>query len=161
MGQLSLFEQNESEENKVIWSLYVDGASRNNPGPAGAGIYILKNAEPFLKKGYYLGTMTNNQAEYNALLLGLFLIDPLWQESDKVHIFADSQLMIRQLQGEYKVVKPTLKVLYQCAVKWLQHKSYSLTHIMREENSIADLLANEGINKKIQIPDDFQHFCIP
>jgi ribonuclease HI len=161
MEQLSFLNSPDKNESKPTthWILYVDGAARNNPGPAGAGIYVLKNGEPYLKRGYYLGVMTNNEAEYNALLLGMFLLSPLWQEADELHIYADSQLMIRQLQGAYKVAKPTLKKLHGCAVKFLKLKKYQLMHIMRENNTIADLLANQGIDKRIPLPDGFNLFC--
>lgn len=161
MTQLSLFTPQERETSSpsgVVWHLYVDGASRNNPGPAGAGIYILKNGEPFLKRGFYLGEMTNNQAEYTALLLSLFLVESYLHPDDELHIFSDSQLMIRQLQGSYKV-RSHLKSLYDKAQAFLSSKKCMLNHIEREKNKIADALANQGIDKKISVPHEFQTFC--
>src|ERR1700736_5606512 len=66
----------------VKWQLFVDGAARNNPGPAGAGIYILKNGTPFIKQGFYLGSKTNNQAEYLALVLGLCQLRSVMKPAD-------------------------------------------------------------------------------
>jgi ribonuclease HI len=160
MEQMPLFKQskNDSKSSHAVWYLYVDGASRSNPGPSGAGVYVLKNGESFLKKGFYLGTMTNNQAEYQALLLGLFLLSPILHPDDEVHIYADSQLMIRQLQGKYKVIQPALKILHARALSFLKNKKFFLNHIMRENNTVADLLANRGIDKKISIPEEFKTF---
>lgn len=144
------------------WTLYVDGASRNNPGPAGAGVYLLKNNEPFLKKGFFLGTKTNNQAEYLALLIGLFFLDAQLSDHDMLKIFSDSQLLVRQLKQEYRVKHPDLIPLYACARSFLKDKPYIVKHIMREHNAVADELANIGIDNKNKhhIPSNFENFCM-
>ena len=77
MKQLDLFnndQQSPTTKKPSVWALFVDGASRNNPGPSGAGIYIEKDNILEIKEGYYLGIKTNNQAEYLALVLGLFIV---------------------------------------------------------------------------------------
>ncbi len=141
------------------WSLFIDGASRNNPGPSGAGIYLLKNGEPFLQQGYFLGTKTNNQAEYLALLLGLFLLEPLLAKDDLICVFSDSQLLVRQLNGIYKIKEASLVPLYTCAKNFLFKKNYVLEHILRYNNAAADKLANLGINRQTEPPGKFEQFC--
>lgn len=158
MTQLSIFDQSASTHKSVQWIVYIDGASRHNPGPAGAGVYILKNKEPYLRKSFYLGTKTNNQAEYLALLLSLFFLDSLLHDQDELHIFSDSQLIVRQMLGAYKVKEPSLRPLYERARAFLNHKKYSMHHVMREQNTIADRLANKGINDKEEPPAAFFTF---
>ncbi len=85
------------------WELYVDGAARNNPGPAGAGFYLLKNGVPVEEQGMFLGKKTNNQAEYLALLLGVYYAQRHMGPEDTLVIKADSELMVRQVQGIYKI----------------------------------------------------------
>lgn len=141
---------------KTIWKLFIDGASRNNPGKAGAGIYLLKNDEKVIQKGYFLGIKTNNEAEYLALLLGIFHAKKVVSPSDILYISSDSQLLIRQLKGEYSVRKAELKVLYTCALEWLAGMNYSVCHIKRELNEKADNLANKGIDDEVALPQGFK-----
>lgn len=160
MKQLSLFAQSCSSDNinqlRVnYWKLYVDGASRNNPGHAGAGIYIIKNDEPFIKKSFYLGLKTNNQAEYLALLLGLYILKSHLEKDDLVQILSDSQLLVRQVNGAYKIKHPDLQPLNRAVQRFLTGVNYSIVHIMREENERADELANRGVDGRIPVPEDF------
>src|SRR5690349_12915959 len=103
---MSIFENTDisaSEPRKKIynhWKLFIDGAARNNPGKAGAGIYILKNDQEVCKEGFYLGVKTNNQAEYAALLVGLYYIKQYIEPHDHLDIISDSQLLVRQFNGE-------------------------------------------------------------
>jgi ribonuclease HI len=161
MKQLFLFSA-DSQENQSIhpkeithWSLFIDGAARNNPGPAGAGFVIYKNNERFEKHGFYLGSKTNNQAEYAALLLGLFYLKKIYKKGDHLEIFSDSQLLVRQFKGEYRIKHPELKPLHLIAKKLLSEMIFTIGHIMREKNEEADALANEGIDKKRTPPADF------
>lgn len=169
MKQLSIFNKPSEDHAKKPktsdsinhWTLYVDGASRNNPGLSGAGLHLLKNGESFLKKGFFLGIKTNNQAEYLALLLGFFFLDKEFCAHDIVEIFSDSQLLVRQLKQEYKVKHPDLIPLYACARSFLKDKHYRIKHIMREQNTVADALANVGVDHKDKhVPADFKTFCI-
>src|SRR4030095_8456884 len=133
------------------WMLFVDGASRNNPGPSGAGIYIEKDNVLVIKEGYYLGIKTNNQAEYLSLLLGLFIITEHISDGDTVHIISDSQLLVRQLTGIYKVKQPHLIPLHAaCKQKMYQLKA-TITHVLRHKNIQADAMANYGVDCK-QLP---------
>src|SRR3990172_5810226 len=92
-----------SEESQISWKLYIDGAARNNPGPAGAGVYLYKNTRGMIRQGFFLGSRTNNQAEYWALLLGIFYLRQYASVSDKICIFSDSQLLVYQMIGKYRV----------------------------------------------------------
>jgi|GEM_PF-748420 len=162
--QLSLFTKSHAAEQSksstkslshTTWHLFIDGAARQNPGPAGAGIYILKDGVPFYKDGYYLGKLTNNQAEYMALLIGLYFVEQWIQNEDALHIFSDSQLLVRQLQGSYKVRNAGLLPKYNVATQWLKTLHASIQHITREENYHADAMANQGIDLKKPIPPAF------
>ena len=109
MKQLFLFDdldntqESSVKKKSILWQLYVDGASRNNPGPSGAGLCIFKDGEVAEKHGFYLGKRTNNQAEYLALLLGIFFLKKQISGGDFVEIVSDSQLLVRQLLGAYRV----------------------------------------------------------
>lgn len=140
---------------KHQWKLYVDGASRNNPGPSGAGIYLLKDNLVIEKQGYFLGVKTNNEAEYLALILGMFLLRQFITASDEVFIISDSQLLIRQLQGKYRVKTDTLKPFYAVAHALITQVNPQLLHVLRAENTEADKLANLGIDKKRMVPQEF------
>lgn len=138
-----------------VWRLYVDGASRGNPGPAGAGIYVLHNKEVVAKRGYYLGKKTNNEAEYLALLIGILVVKKLASPGDVIEVRSDSLLLIKQMLGEYRVRKPELQVLYQLVTKYIQPYVCSFAHVYREDNAHADALANVGVDSKISLPLSF------
>ena len=135
--------------------LYVDGASRNNPGIAGAGIYIMRNGIPLYQTGYFLGIKTNNQAEYLAFLLGLFSLKKWYNTSDHISIFSDSLLLVKQLQGLYKVRNDLLKPLHHLALSMMRDMHISINHIMREDNMHADKMANHGIETQKPMPHSF------
>lgn len=139
----------------TIWKMHIDGAARNNPGPAGAGVCIFKESVPVVQKGFFLGTRTNNQAEYLSLLLGLYLVKPLLRLHDRIHIISDSQLLVRQIIGKYTVKDTHLRKLHGHAISWLTGLSFDIMHIDRSKNECADALANEGIDKKIPLPEEF------
>lgn len=159
MKQLSFLENQSTKKKGHRWKLFVDGASRHNPGPSGAGVYLLKEDEPIIKQGFYLGKKTNNQAEYYALLLGIYFAQRHMAEEDTLIIHSDSELLIKQFKGEYGVRNPDLLRLHACIKERLQHIYYSLRHVMREYNAIADQLANHGIDKKLPLPFDIQSLC--
>ncbi len=152
MEQLCIFDE---QAPKVTWKLYIDGASRNNPGPAGAGIFILKNNAVVKEYGYYIGIKTNNQAEYLALLLGIYHIKQLMQPHDILYIISDSELLVRQLQGKYAVKHHELKKLFLLATHLLEGISCRVQHVLRTENKQADRMANQGIDTKHAMPDEF------
>lgn len=140
---------------KQSWTLFVDGASRNNPGPSGAGMYILKDRTLFLKDGYYLGIKTNNQAEYLALFFGLCLVMEHYQEGDDVTIIADSQLLVRQLNGVYRVKQPHLQPLFLLCKTKMHAMHATISHVLRHENGEADAMANQGIDYKKMPPKKY------
>lgn len=129
------------------WVLYSDGASRGNPGEAGAGAYLINEKGEEIKLTFYLGHKTNNQAEYEALLLGLRELKK--HKVKDLTIRADSELLIKQLKGEYRVKHPNLIPLFEEAKKYLvSFPSLKLEHVRREQNEEADALANLAIDEK-------------
>jgi len=131
-----------------FWELFCDGASRGNPGPAGAGI-VLTNPQGNRKveESLYLGETTNNVAEYRALLLGLQVAAA--QGARKLRVFADSQLLVEQLNGRYRVKSEHLLPLWQQARKELQKfEAHAISHIDRALNSQADRLARQAIDQR-------------
>lgn len=131
-----------------IYSLYTDGASRGNPGDSGAGIILKDSKGTTLKKiRKYLGRGTNNQAEYNALLLGLNLAKGAGAK--KLNVYLDSELVVKQVRGEYRVKNSEIKPLHQNVMKMIQaFDKIDILHIPREINGEADLLANQAIDLK-------------
>jgi len=161
MKQLNLFAQNEKKDREVdskkkeplhYWRLFIDGASRNNPGPAGVGIVILKDDKPFEKHGFFIGSKTNNQAEYMALVIGLIIIKSMLDADDMLLVTSDSELLVKQIKGSYKVKNPDLKPLFTAAQQLLSGLNYDIGHVLRHKNKQADKLANLGIDKKIDVP---------
>ena len=137
------------------WQLFVDGASRNNPGPSGAGIYLAKNGEKILAEGFYLGSKTNNQAEYLALAIGLLSVLPK-VKSDHLQIFSDSKLLVSQVRGIYKVKNPYIKEILPKIMAMLNTASYDIVHILRDKNQLADRMANIGVDRKVAITPELK-----
>jgi ribonuclease HI len=131
--------------------LYTDGASRGNPGEAGAGIAILdEQGNELVGTGEYLGQCTNNEAEYRALLHGLAKCAELGKGRLKIHL--DSELIVKQIRGEYRVKHPNLIPLFQQTMQRLSaFAAFSVSHVRREKNSRADELANMAIDNHIRI----------
>lgn len=127
--------------------VYADGGSRGNPGPAGAGAYLeSEDGEPAARIYKYLGETTNNVAEYSALIFGLK--EALRQKAEEVTVRMDSQLVVRQIAGEYRVKEPTLQKLHAQVLELLGgFKRYQVEHIPREENAEADKLANLAMDR--------------
>ncbi len=137
-------------ENKTFLScrLFTDGASRGNPGKAGAGAVLLdEKGRELVTKSEYLGVCTNNLAEYQALILGLRTAREIGCR--KLDIFLDSELIVRQVRGIYKVKNAALKPLYtQAQQLLLWFDNYTIAHVPRSENARADELANRGIDER-------------
>ncbi|MFH1874768.1 MAG: ribonuclease HI family protein [Pseudomonadota bacterium] len=133
--------------NKII--IYCDGAARGNPGPAAAGAILLDEKKQVVAEiSKYLGETTNNQAEYQAL--GLALEEAKKQKASNVIIFADSELMVKQIKGEYRVKNHGLKPLFQTLITQLRSfESFSINHIPREKNKQADALANRALDERV------------
>ena len=138
--------------NKYI--LYTDGGARGNPGPAAAGVVIYNAKLKLIDKfAHYLGVATNNQAEYQALILGLGRIQKLIGDTHKiaetqVEVFLDSELIVKQLSGEYRVKNKDLKPLVAKAKDLAaQFAKVSFKHILRDRNTLADKLLNLELDK--------------
>lgn len=137
-----------SRRESGYWRLYCDGASRGNPGPAGAGA-LLYDPGGMLKGqlSRYLGETTNNVAEYQALILGLQLAQE--QGAARIQVLADSQLVVEQLNGSYQVKSPHLLPLWRQAKKELQNfEAYAISHLGRAGNQEADRLARQAIDRR-------------
>jgi ribonuclease HI len=130
--------------------IHADGACRGNPGEAGIGVILADSEGRTIKEmKSFIGMATNNAAEYRAVILGLEKALELGAGS--VILYLDSELVVRQIHGEYRVRETTLKPLHQKALDLLQKFSrYVLHHVPREENRRADQLANEAIDQRVQ-----------
>lgn len=130
-------------------TIFTDGASRNNPGEAGVGIVIKRNGELIDTIAKYIGITTNNIAEYRAAIIGLERALELG--ATKVRLLADSELLVRQIAGMYKVKNEGLKPLHS-RVKELMAKigTVEVCHIPREQNKDADALANRAIDERLK-----------
>jgi len=135
------------------FTIHADGGSRGNPGPAGAGAMIrdeLGNSVASVSQ--FLGTRTNNFAEYEAVILGFKTLDKLITKekcSDTtVAVKMDSELVVKQMRGEYKVKNPTLKEQHARLLHIIGlFGTVSFSHVPREENSDADALANAAMDR--------------
>jgi ribonuclease HI len=129
------------------WRLFVDGAARGNPGPAGAGAVLFDPSErQRAQDKRYLGKTTNNVAEYQAFIMGLELALSLGVKN--LHVSADSLLVVQQLKGAYRVKTPHLLPLWNQARKTLQKfDAYVISHVDRSLNQEADRLANQAIDQ--------------
>ncbi|HKC19699.1 MAG TPA: ribonuclease HI family protein [Candidatus Dormibacteraeota bacterium] len=126
-----------------------DGAARGNPGPAGLGVLIEdENGMRLRALHRWLGTMTNNQAEYHALIEGLKAVRD-WKP-DRLEILLDSKLVVEQVNGAYKTKEPELQKLHAEAVRLLREfPRFDIRHVMRGENRGADHLANMAIDAHV------------
>ncbi len=128
--------------------LHVDGASRGNPGEAGFGVHVTDEggAEVAALSGY-LGKATNNVAEYQALLHGLRFA--LARGAARVEVSSDSELLVRQIEGRYRVKSPGLLPLYRDAKSLLaRFERARVVHVPREKNREADALANRAVDER-------------
>jgi ribonuclease HI len=142
-----------------MWYINVDGASRGNPGKAGVGIVIKEAHLICFKQGYSVGSMTNNQAEYWALIIALAVFVNEFKNDNQLIIRSDSQLLVNQLNGLYAVKNSELKILYQKVGQFLQKiPKYSIEHIYREQNQLADEQANIGIDNNISVPAHLRRY---
>ncbi len=128
----------------------VDGGARGNPGPAAiAAIVSTPAGEVLAERGEAIGEATNNVAEYRALLLGIRLARE--HGADEVELIADSELIVRQVNGEYRVRDPGLRPLHAAVQAELAElASWSIRHVRREENAAADQLVNATLDADAQ-----------
>jgi ribonuclease HI len=130
-------------------SLYTDGGARGNPGPAGIGV-VIKDGDKIIKEiKKYIGEATNNQAEYQALILGLSELKKMDGKNLEVSCFLDSELIVKQLNLQYKVKNKDLAPLFVRA--WNLSKGFKkckFSHVFREQNKEADRLVNEALDER-------------
>lgn len=129
-------------------TLYSDGASRGNPGPAGAGAVLVLGQGRTVRLGRFLGVQTNNVAEYQGVIIGLERALELGIR--EVDVRADSMLAMMQLKGEWKLKHEGLRPLFQRARELVsQFDRVTFTHIPREQNGAADEMSNRAIDEKL------------
>lgn len=129
--------------------MYADGGSRGNPGPSASG-YVLMTMDDIVvfEGGQYMGITTNNQAEYNALKLGLQ--EAISRGARTVHVYMDSLLVVNQMKGLYKVKHRDLAPVYQSILAMLHHfDKVTFTHVPRELNKLADGMVNEILDASV------------
>jgi ribonuclease HI len=128
--------------------VFVDGGSRGNPGPAGGGFGAYKNGKLVLKGSEYFGEKTNNQAEYLALRLALREVYEKFGDL-KVKCYMDSQLVVEQMNGNYKVKSENVRPLFTEVERITsQFKDFKIEHVKREQNKLADELANKAMDRR-------------
>jgi ribonuclease HI len=130
-----------------------DGGSRGNPGPSGIGIVLsAQDGTPLVTLGKFIGAATNNVAEYMALILGLEQAAKFGAKTLLVR--GDSELIIKQMRGEYRVKNPALKDLFEKANELVRgFKSVKFEHNLREKNALADKLVNMAIDQQCDVDD--------
>jgi ribonuclease HI len=124
----------------------VDGGARGNPGPAAiAAVASTAEGEVVAERGEAIGEATNNVAEYRALLLGIALAREL--EAAELELVGDSELVVRQIQGSYKVKQEHLRPLHaQVLRELMDFKKWSIRHVRRDDNAAADALVNSTLD---------------
>jgi ribonuclease HI len=126
-------------------TMHIDGASRGNPGPAAYAVVLARPGEPVVEEADTIGTATNNAAEYTALVEGLELAAELGVK--KLAVFSDSELMVKQMRGEYRVKNEDLRPLYEEARRLAAgFAQFTITHVRREQNKRADEIGNEALD---------------
>ncbi|MDP2181082.1 MAG: ribonuclease HI family protein [Actinomycetota bacterium] len=133
--------------------LRTDGGARGNPGPAGAGFVLADaNGARICGGGRFLGETTNNIAEYEALLWGLRSARA--RGCEMLTVYSDSELVVKQLNGQYRVKHPNMQPLYAKACSLLaQFRDVKVVHVRREENAEADALANQAMDARETVGD--------
>ncbi|MCK4343326.1 MAG: ribonuclease HI family protein [Phycisphaerae bacterium] len=128
--------------------IHVDGGARGNPGPAGAGVVIVeKDGGLIYEAGFFLGRQTNNAAEYQALIHALQRAERCGAQA--ITVYSDSELLVRQITGEYRVKSPSLAKLYeQVQILLLKVPRWTVRHVRREANVRADELANLAMDER-------------
>ena len=132
--------------------VYTDGASRGNPGPAAAG-FVLNDSDgaQLQAKAFFMGQATNNVAEYTAVIKALEVAKQL--DAEQILLFSDSELLVRQVNGRYRVKSQLLKPLFQQTIALLgEFKQWQVKHINREKNRQADSVVNQALD----LGHDFQ-----
>lgn len=138
---------------KETITIQFDGGSRGNPGPAGIGVVLrAEDGTPLVTLGRFIGRATNNVAEYRALITGLEKARELGAK--RIMIRGDSELIIRQMLGQYRVKNADLKELYdEAQAIYRQFEHAKIEHNYRDKNTLADKLANLAMDRKADVTD--------
>jgi ribonuclease HI len=128
-------------------TMHIDGAARGNPGPAAYAIVLARPGLPVVEEADIIGNATNNVAEYTALIEGLQLATELGVK--QLAVFSDSELMVKQMKGEYRVKSPELLELFLEAKRLAAgFEKLTLSHVRREQNARADAIGNDALDGK-------------
>jgi ribonuclease HI len=126
--------------------IYIDGVARGNPGPGGAGIVIKRSGKMVEGIAQFLEEVSSDQAEYNALILGLMRLVEI--DAEKVEVRSDSQLVVKQVLGEDKVCDEVLEPLYKRVVELIKNfESFNIEYAAVEKNNDADIMANRAVDE--------------
>lgn len=128
-------------------TIYTDGACYSNPGPMGIGAIAYKNGHKVWELSEYIGEGTNNIAEYTALLRALEFASSTLEKT--IHIRSDSELLVNQMNGKYRVRDTKLKTLYGKVVRLCEGLHVTFEHVPREKNALADELSKRAIEKHL------------
>ncbi len=127
--------------------MHIDGASRGNPGRAAYAVVLARPGLPVIEEADTIGTASNNVAEYTALVEGLSLAADLGVT--RLHVYSDSELMVKQMNGAYKVKNEDLRALYDEACRLRKRfEDVTITHVRREQNKRADAIGNDALDGK-------------
>jgi ribonuclease HI len=144
----SLFEAGQSQSTQGSWLIAnCDGGSRGNPGPAGYGVYLQDSQGNVVAElSEFLGKRTNNYAEYSGLLAALDYA--LQHDHRRLRVIADSELMVKQIKGQYRVNSPELRPLFEEAKRRIAKlEAFDIQHVLRGKNRHADRLANLAMDR--------------
>lgn len=134
--------------------IYTDGGSRGNPGPSALGVVFYNEKEKILKRySHFLGHATNNQAEYQAVVFALkkfkAVFGKIAAKDSEIEIRSDSELLVKQLKGEYKILDEKIQPLFlEIWNSRIDFKKITLIHVPRERNKEADKLVNEALDSE-------------
>jgi ribonuclease HI len=146
-GRLFPSTRGESAKTGIWVTAYCDGGSRGNPGPSGFGVFIQdENGKAVAELSEFLGKQTNNYAEYSGLLAALnFAVE---KKHPRLRVVSDSELMVKQIKGQYRVNSPDLKPLYDEAKRRIARlEQFRIEHVLRGKNKEADRLANVAMDR--------------
>jgi probable phosphoglycerate mutase len=140
-------EKNTDGKTKGRVTAFCDGGSRGNPGPAGYGVFVqAEDGSPLAELSEFLGVRTNNVAEYQGLLAALHWA--VENGAEGLRVVSDSELMVKQIKGQYSVKSPDLKPLYEEAKRRIARLDrFEMQHVLRGKNKEADRLANEAMDR--------------
>lgn len=127
------------------YKVFTDGGSRGNPGPAALGFVIYDSSNKLIfEYSKYVGETTNNSAEYLALLFACYKLKSI--KAKEVEFYLDSELVVKQIKGEYKIKDEQLKNLYDKIQNELKNFKFTINHVPREKNKEADKLVNQALD---------------